>query len=577
MDDGLLITPIPKLSPNPKIIALEQTLQQSIINFKDLVLEFENIYIESECYKSQILEQKQKCENKTCTSSEAFKEMIAKKDNIIQSIGAILMKLNETKNFAIISDALQIIFEDQLLLTPPTSNDDMLKKESSNNLKGDQENSFANLSHRDTSVSEIEGTPSGRKSPIIHSKKLKNSAVTTESCKVQEKKRLPDSWPTPENKIVKLTFPPSKCKSSGRLRQSRLNLVKVKSTNIVDLTISPDVLGELGNFQSDSNLQNIKKELIENDDTILPSPTSGPINLSAAFKKGLKDSPSKLRNSSSVNKFKCKSESKCVKNENNNSIEENIDITEMEDCVNVLKEYNRCKNSPSKLKKPLSMNKLKTETTFVDENNENVPYGKSEAKEMKESIDILLHFPKRFPTKQEHSTPVKSMVQNSEDVNESMSLLQRINKFDKIHPEEQNDPCSPSKRPLLEKNNVQSQCESSMSVLQTNFNTKVQPSTLSENVKRTKPDVIEPIFKEPTVRKKSEKQALPGWSCDQCKEFYAELYKDDPEMLRQKMEECSRHRGRRDPARARTPPGFWQPRWHVPDDTDEFNRLNDAL
>ncbi|CAG4940561.1 unnamed protein product [Parnassius apollo] len=577
MDDEILAPHISK-SSNRKIIALEKTLQQSIINFKDLVLEFENIYIESECYKSQILEQKQKCENKTCTSSEAFKQTIAKKDNIIQSIGAILMKLNETKNFSIVSDALQIISGDQLLLTPPTSND-MPKKESPNYLKGDQENLLANFSHRDTSVSEIECTPSGRKSPIIYSKKLKNSAVTTESCMLQEKKKLPDSWPSPESKIVKLIFPPSKCKSSGRLRQSRLNLVKVKTTTVVDLTSSPEVLGGFENFTCNSNLQNIKKEFTENEDMILPSPTSGPINLSAAFKKGLKDSPSKLGNSSSAHKFKSKTESKCVKNENNNSVKEDIEVIEVKDSVNVLKEYNRCKNSPSKLKKPLSMNKLKTEisSTFVDENNENVPHGKNEAKDIEESMDILLHFPNRLPsspTKQEHSTPVKSKIQNSEDVNESMSLLQRINKFDKLQPEEKTDPCSPSKRPLLE-NIMPSQSQSSMSVLQTNFNAKV--TTSCENVKRTKPDVIDPIFKEPTVRKKSEKQALPGWSCDQCEQFYAELYKDDPEMLRQKMDECSRHRGRRDPARARTPPGFWQPRWHVPVDTDEFNRLNDAL
>nr|XP_034832444.1 protein gamma response 1-like [Maniola hyperantus] len=86
-----------------------------------------------------------------------------------------------------------------------------------------------------------------------------------------------------------------------------------------------------------------------------------------------------------------------------------------------------------------------------------------------------------------------------------------------------------------------------------------------------------PVYKEPTVRKKAEKRALPGWSCDQCKIFYDELYKDDPEMLAQLMDECSKHRGRTNPVRPNTPGGFWDPRWDVPQDTEEFNRRNNAV
>lgn len=45
-------------------------------------------------------------------------------------------------------------------------------------------------------------------------------------------------------------------------------------------------------------------------------------------------------------------------------------------------------------------------------------------------------------------------------------------------------------------------------------------------------------------------------------------------MLAKKIEECSKHRGRTNPVRPKTPEGFWNPRWDVPHDTEEFNRRN---
>ncbi|XP_063826014.1 uncharacterized protein LOC135075515 [Ostrinia nubilalis] len=100
---------------------------------------------------------------------------------------------------------------------------------------------------------------------------------------------------------------------------------------------------------------------------------------------------------------------------------------------------------------------------------------------------------------------------------------------------------------------------------------KVSPE---DKAKRKLP--VEPVYKEPTVRKKAEKRVLPGWSCDECKTFFDELYQNDHEMLAKKMEECSKHRGRNNPARPKTPEGFWNPRWSVPSDTEEFNRRNNA-
>ncbi|KOB75657.1 putative dna endonuclease rbbp8 [Operophtera brumata] len=55
------------------------------------------------------------------------------------------------------------------------------------------------------------------------------------------------------------------------------------------------------------------------------------------------------------------------------------------------------------------------------------------------------------------------------------------------------------------------------------------------------------------------------------KRFYGELYKDDPVMLAKKINECSKHRGKHNPERPKTPPNFWNPRWHVPDNTEDLH------
>ncbi|XP_013134092.1 PREDICTED: uncharacterized protein LOC106099945 [Papilio polytes] len=73
----------------PKVRALETTLLQSFANFKDILLEYEEMCSELESHKSQVLIQKEKCESNNCTSSETLKQIISEKDKIIQSIGKI--------------------------------------------------------------------------------------------------------------------------------------------------------------------------------------------------------------------------------------------------------------------------------------------------------------------------------------------------------------------------------------------------------------------------------------------------------------------------------------------------------
>ncbi|VVD05896.1 unnamed protein product [Leptidea sinapis] len=179
------------------------------------------------------------------------------------------------------------------------------------------------------------------------------------------------------------------------------------------------------------------------------------------------------------------------------------------------------------------------------------------------SIDLMEH------CRKVHSKQIKTEKCNEEnvemDADESMSLLEKNRK----------SPLSPKKKPMSENINVTNVAEpvieSSMSILRQDYN-KISP--VNDKCKRTAP---EPVYKEPVIRKKAEKRALRGWSCDECKTFYGELYKDDPEMLAMKMDECSKHRGKNNPIRPKTPPGFWNPRWDVPTDTEEFNRRNNAM
>lgn len=53
--------------------------------------------------------------------------------------------------------------------------------------------STTDVSMKDESVSEIEGTPTGRTSPIIQSRKPRNGCVTSSS-DYRDKKKCPDSW-----------------------------------------------------------------------------------------------------------------------------------------------------------------------------------------------------------------------------------------------------------------------------------------------------------------------------------------------------------------------------------------------
>ncbi|XP_045536605.1 protein gamma response 1 [Papilio machaon] len=547
------------LCTNPKVQALETTLLQSFANFKDILLEYEEIVSELESYKSQIFIQKEKCESKSCTSSESLKQIINEKDKMIQSIANILLEINETKNLDIITDALKIISGEISPLSQKSSSEALSPVFEPSSI---YDKISSNFDKKFTSTPEVDSIPSGRKSPIIETKKFRITPDVAVENVVQEKKKCPEIWPTPEKKMLKLVFPtPGKSKSNVKLRQARLNFVKEKATTVVDLTCSP----KESDYSSNSMSQGIKKEVFENDDTILPSPTSGPINFSSVYKSICKSSPKKAKKSLSLNKLITNKEIIWDNKENKSIKVEDRTEDDFEES-NVLKESNKSNTTPKKFNTPLSKFKLKTEcTTFVDENDENLSKEVTIDKDIEESINILRHYPERFT--KSPSKPQSPMLNlQSQEANESISLLQRINQFDKK--QDGGQPCSPTKRP-----SSPSDIQASLSVLNNNFNTKVS----NKDSKRTKPIPVEPIFKEPTVRKKAEKLALPGWSCDECKQFYDELYKDNPEMLRQKMSECSRHRGRRDPARPRTPPGYWQPRWHVPNDTDEFNRLNNAI
>ncbi|XP_021184513.3 uncharacterized protein LOC110372247 [Helicoverpa armigera] len=528
------------LSRNTKVLALERTLQQGLQDFKELLTDFEQLHIESDSYKTQYIKQKERCDSNNCSSAEALKRIIESKDNIIQLVASTLTRLNETKDLKILDDVFKILFGETP--TVPKYQDNINSKEvkqpSPVNLKKEMHSSCEDLSFREESVSEIEGTPTGRVSPIIQSKKLKSSLVT--STDFRDKKKCPDTWPTPEKKTLKLSFStPLRAKPNGKLRQARLNVVKVKENNFIDITCTPEFSGGSRRNESDGNVAPlIKKESIENDDTILPSPTSGPNNFTL-FKS--KESPLKFKKPQLS--LKIKSEKKTPKKGDQTAV---LDIKREPDSENIL------------------VNEFKM--------HDSITYTQDDSINLLNPNRIPKNFMNQSPPKQERNNDLTYC-----DTQASISLLQHVGKIDNIHRD--HNECSPSKRPLAENINVTNlqdddELQPSMSILDRE---PISSRGNADTVKRKIPEFAEMIYKDPNMRKKSEKRILPGWSCDKCKDFFGELYKDDPEMLAKKINECSHHRGVNNPTdRPRTPPGFWNPRWEVPDDTEEFNRMNNV-
>ncbi|XP_052741217.1 uncharacterized protein LOC112057013 isoform X2 [Bicyclus anynana] len=470
-------------------------------------------------YKIMFHEQKEKLENQTCSSCDNLKKIIVAKEQILSSIASGLNKLSQTKDFSIIQIILKQINGDTDILTPP-DNISPLKDNNQNHviakevMKENNGTPFKSpkkeepLECQDESVSEIEGTPTGRKSPILQSK-IKNLSI-------KDKKKCPNSWPTPENKSLKLTYPsPTHSKSGGRMRQGRLNFVKIKNCSVVDLTCSPENRAEI--VYNENNIQcNVKKEMIDNDETIMPSPTSAAVNFPPLY------------------------------------------------------EYKSIANSSPRKFPTVAKLKIKAESS--DSDAENIVKLENE-KSADHSINILNQYSNRFKSP-------KKIVKTEDETHcdESISLLQHNKHIDTRRNNNQLN--SPSKRPLAENVNIMNKQdhgnESSMSILQREPIAATLEKANDDVVKRVKTNMA-PVYKEPAVRKKAEKRALLGWSCDECKNFYDELYKDDPAMLAQKMDECSKHRGRTNPVRPKTPEGFWNPRWDVPQDTEEFNRRNNAI
>ncbi|KAK7863922.1 hypothetical protein R5R35_014486 [Gryllus longicercus] len=76
-----------------------------------------------------------------------------------------------------------------------------------------------------------------------------------------------------------------------------------------------------------------------------------------------------------------------------------------------------------------------------------------------------------------------------------------------------------------------------------------------------------------TVRKKSERQQLSGWDCENCRKYFEAAGGGDitEEERKKIMDRCSRHRDKH-PARPRTPPGFWDAEFPPTPVCDELER-----
>lgn len=57
-------------------------------------------------------------------------------------------------------------------------------------------------------------------------------------------------------------------------------------------------------------------------------------------------------------------------------------------------------------------------------------------------------------------------------------------------------------------------------------------------------------------------------------QFYEAAFKGNEAMIREKMNECSRHRGKFNPEREDTPAGFWDLNMPPTQDTEAFNMMN---
>lgn len=104
-----------------------------------------------------------------------------------------LTKLVETKDFQIIENLFKILFgEVSTHLGQSNLKNKDTKKVSPINIKKEANSSNEDLSFNDDSVSEIEGTPTGRTSPIIQTKKMKTTLVNTSD--IRDKKKCPETW-----------------------------------------------------------------------------------------------------------------------------------------------------------------------------------------------------------------------------------------------------------------------------------------------------------------------------------------------------------------------------------------------
>ncbi|XP_077299664.1 uncharacterized protein LOC143920595 [Arctopsyche grandis] len=104
-------------------------------------------------------------------------------------------------------------------------------------------------------------------------------------------------------------------------------------------------------------------------------------------------------------------------------------------------------------------------------------------------------------------------------------------------------------------------------------NLKLTPLKEQKQTTTSKSPIPERIYKEDPIRKKADKAKVPGWSCAKCCEFYSIAFKGNEEMIKKKINECSKHRGKFNPERRNTPPGFWDV--NMPQTPDTYDCRND--
>ena len=107
----------------------------------------------------------------------------------------------------------------------------------------------------------------------------------------------------------------------------------------------------------------------------------------------------------------------------------------------------------------------------------------------------------------------------------------------------------------IKKNDENNQSHYHEIPLKSEESNKNKRKSFSDNNHTIKPKQSKQVKCVEVIRKKEERKALNGYTCNQCKEFYENVFGKNTDKYKEVIQLCSRHRHKHTPPS--TPPGFW--------------------